>query len=380
MSLTSNRTNLTLSNETAMGLQNLPVCVLPPDSTTEKISKVFAYCVILLGSLFGNIFIIIIVYKHRDLRKTVNYFIVNMALSDLFSSLIMIPVVMTEFLTDLGHWRVGGILGLILCKLYFFVARVSLLVSSQSLVWIAIDRFVAIVFPIRLGLISSKIRTIAIVSTWIFASLLNFPNVIISRLVQNDNYTTCSDIRTVFADNKARKAYHLLQITFSLCVPLFLISVLYIAIAIALKRQSKALVDITPNIQRHSLKKRKQGIQMAVAIVVLFYICVIPFTSFIFVPDTHWRSSCAFKRVFVFLAVFMLLSSSMVNPIICLSFVESYRRGLRSILCPCTRLRHNNMAKRQQITLQKTNVLPGERCRRTSKDRENGEGFLETVL
>ena len=90
-----------------------------------------------------------------------------MAVSDLLFPLVVIPDQITKIITESWHWHVSGSLGATFCKLYIFTSSVSLLVSVQSLVWIAIDRFVAVVFPIKLGLISSKIRTIAIVSTWV---------------------------------------------------------------------------------------------------------------------------------------------------------------------------------------------------------------------
>ena len=387
MSFTSNTTILSVTNETAIGEQNVMCSTI--HSSAEKISKLCAYSVILLGSLFGNIFIIIIVYKHRDLQKTVNYFIVNMAVSDFLSSLIVIPVIITTLLADPSrYWRVSGTLGLIFCKLFHFVGPASFLVSSQSLVWIAIDRFVAIVLPIKLGLISNKIRTIAIVSTWIFGVLLNFPNLIMSRLVQYGSYTTCYDIGSVLTGNKAITAYIWLHITLYFFVPLFFISVLYIAMAISIKKQSKALLDTTPNVQRHSaLKKRRQAIQMAVVTVVLFYICVIPptLTNSITYSNTHWKPSCALQRLLTFLSPLMLYSSFIVNPIICLWFVESYRRGLRNILCSCSRKwnnsvmrkRSNKIVKREQITLKKMNAPLAENCPRTSKKTEN---FLEETL
>ena len=115
-----------------------------------------AYC------LFGNVFIIIIVYRNRALRKTIDYFIVNsnLAFSDLFFPLIVLPVKVTEWVTESLHWHVDGMLGSIFYKLFYFASSVSLLVSAQSLVWIAIDRFVTVVSPIKLGLITRKIRTI----------------------------------------------------------------------------------------------------------------------------------------------------------------------------------------------------------------------------
>ncbi|XP_078353547.1 growth hormone secretagogue receptor type 1-like [Oculina patagonica] len=380
MSLTFNTTILRISIGTALGQQNLSC--LSPGSTAEMITKLCAYCVLLLGSFFGNTCIIIIVYKHRDLRKTVNYFIVNMAVSDLLFLLIVIPVQIVGLVTDSRHWSVRGILGSIFCKIFNFVNPACVLVSTQSLVWIAIDRFVAVVFPMKRGLISTKIRVMAILSTWIIAGALNFPKLIYFGLVQHGNKTYCTNTGSVFTNQEAISAYYWLQWTFFAIAPLLIITILYSAIAIVLKSQSKALADTAPNVQSHSLKKRRQAIQMAVVIVVLFYICVIPqVVWFRILPDLNWTPPCAFLRLFSFMVGFMLYLSSTVNPIICLSFVERYRRGLRNIFCrPCSRRREVKNAKREQITLKGIKNLAEENFRGTFKDTENEEETLNTAL
>ena len=67
-------------NESTLG-QHQPNSIFIA-STTTKMSKILLCCFVLLVRLWGNIFIIIIVYKHRDLHKTVNYFNVKMAVSN----------------------------------------------------------------------------------------------------------------------------------------------------------------------------------------------------------------------------------------------------------------------------------------------------------
>ena len=185
MAYKNNTTIQLTGNETALGEPNLPCGLHVSHLTAERFSFILLYCVNLMGSFFGNIFIVIIVYKHRELRKTINYFIVNMALSDLIFPLIVIPVNVIGLANKSWHWPVSGIFGSIFCKLFHFSSAVTLHVSTQSLVWIAIDRFVAVVFPIKLGLISPKTRTAAIVSTWMFAGLFNSPSLII--VVVHDN-------------------------------------------------------------------------------------------------------------------------------------------------------------------------------------------------
>ena len=379
MSLRNNTTITVAGSESTFGHQN-GTCV-SVDSNAARISKLCACCFILLGSFFGNIFIIIIVYKRRDLRKTINYFIVNMAVSDLLFPLVVIPDQVTQLVTDSWHWRVSGILGSTFCKLYSFTISVSLFVSVQSLVWIAIDRFVAVVFPIKVGLISSKIRTIVIVSTWFLACVFYFPSLVSSGLAEYRNNTLCSLVNkeSIFPNKGAFQGYYWLHVTIRLLAPLFVVTVLYIAIVISLKRRSKALMNVTQYERHHSVKKRRQATKMAVVILVLFYICVIPYTVLSFV--NYLRPSCAYQISFTFIAVCMFLSSSVVNPIICLSFVESYRRGLKSIVCCFCRMQDNKSARQERITLKGMRNLPqGGNCQRTSKDADNfQETFADTV-
>ena len=355
------------------------------ESPAEKMFKIFVYFVILLGSLFGNIFIIIIFYKHRDLHKTVNYFIVNMAVSDLVFPLLLLPVEITAMVTADGSWRwyVSGVLGSITCKFITFATKVTILVSTQSLVWIAIDRFVAVVFPIRLGLISSKTRITAIASTWILAATFNFPFLMAAKLRVQRNNTFCETdvkMKSFFPSNEAFMAYLWLQLTFYSFAPVSLLTILYASIAVALKAQSKALANLGTNMQQNYFKKRKRAIRLSFVTMVCICICVSPMISLRLFHANYWQPRCAFLRVLTPLAGIFIYSEAIVNPVICLSFVESYRRGLRNILCSSCRNQNNVMAKREKLTLKEMKTLSGENYRRTSKETRKCEETLDTVL
>ena len=79
-----------LSNETHFH-ENLR-CDFPTSSIAVQVSKILAYAVILIFGLLGNAFVIVIVYKRQELRNTINYFIVNMAVSDFVFPLTTIPL------------------------------------------------------------------------------------------------------------------------------------------------------------------------------------------------------------------------------------------------------------------------------------------------
>lgn len=305
-----------------------------------------------------------------------------MAVSDLIFPLMALPVQLGKLEADSQHWPIDGILGLMFCKLLYFASLVSIHVSAQSLVWMAVDRFVAVVFPLKLGLISKKIRTIAIVSTWIFAGFFNSPSLIVAELVVIGNDTVCREMNyseSMFSDQEANVTYAWLQLTFLYIGPLFFITILYSAIAVALKRKNNALANTAPDVKRNPMRNRRQAMLMAVVIVVLYYVCVTPHTLLHFLP--YWRTSCAFQRKLLFMASFTIYLSSAVNPTICLTFVRSYRRGLRNVLCPCGRITDKKITKpRGQITLKKTKNLMDRNRPRHFKDTENDKDILDTVL
>ena len=128
-----------------------------------KIGNTIAYCLIIFVALAGNIFIGIIVYKSKIMRNTINFLIANMAMSALMFPTFLIPHKLTALYV--GTWLISGPLGQALCKLVYFLKFVSSSVSTQSLVLIAVDRFGAVVCPLRSPLISSKLCPFFIIAT-----------------------------------------------------------------------------------------------------------------------------------------------------------------------------------------------------------------------
>ena len=103
-------------------------------------------------------------------------------MSDLLFPNLVIPSLVLLLYTD--FWLIGGSLGLAFCKLKAFVPDVSTAVSIQSLVLIAVDRFGAVVFPLRSPLISSKLCPFFILATWIVALAVNSTEFFVLKLFE----------------------------------------------------------------------------------------------------------------------------------------------------------------------------------------------------
>ena len=152
------------------------------NSTAERIWKSFAYCLFFVVSLAGNCFIGAIVYKEKPIRKTINFSVANMAMSDLIHPIFVLPQMLTELHVD--SWLVRGRLGQTLCKLVFLLEFVSAAVSVQTMVLILVDRFGAVVFPLRSPLFSSKLCYLFTLATLVFSTAVFFPSFFIADFVQ----------------------------------------------------------------------------------------------------------------------------------------------------------------------------------------------------
>ena len=161
------------------------------------------------SSLFaGNTVIGIIVYKKKSMRKPINFFIVNMAMSDLLFPIFVIPPLILMLYTD--SWLIGGSLGQALCKLKEFIPDVSSAVSIQSLVLIAVDRFGAVVFPLRSPLISSKLCLFFILATWIVAIAVNSTELFVLKQVEYPGKLVCErHWNEVFGEFSAPENYYM---------------------------------------------------------------------------------------------------------------------------------------------------------------------------
>ena len=161
--------------------------------------------------------------------------IANMAMSDLLYPMFLFPVLLAK--VHAGSWLIGGTLGQALCKLHVFLSDISSLVSIQSLVLITVDRFVAVVFPLRSTLISRKLCMFFIAATWIVAMAVHSPYLVAFKLVEYQERRICKGLwKEAFGGNTYRN-YLLAGAIVFFYTPFVLLVILYSFIMIKLKKQ-----------------------------------------------------------------------------------------------------------------------------------------------
>ena len=295
----------------------------------SEVLKLTALSLILVVSLVGNSLIVLIVYKTSALRKPVNILIANMAMSDLLFPIFFFPVRLADL--DVGSWLIGGTLGQVLCKIHHFLADVSTLISVQSLVLITVDRFVAVVVPLRSPLITRKLCPFFIVATWIVAAAVHSSYLVAYKLVKHPERQICKGLwgEVTFAN------FSLAVFVVFLYIPFVLVVILYSIILIKLKMQAHP-GEQSANAEEQRNRRNKNVLKMATAIMVVFFICWIPFSSnFIIVsfsaPDSLIFTSCSFY-LYLNVTLFMAYANCAINPIICLILSSNYRQALKRLV------------------------------------------------
>lgn len=309
------------------------LCSSNLNTTTYKIYTTAFYSLIFFFSLVGNSLIGIIVYKTRTLRKPINFLIVNMAMSDILYPLFLIPRRISDL--HLNSWLIRGGFGEALCKLGPFLTDVSLIVSVESLVLVAVDRFGAVMFPLRPTLITSKRCLLLIVLTWIVALAVISPDLVVYSLDVDQGEVVCHRNWDSVGDSTSWARYVFAMNVVFIYIPMAILIILYSSMLLKLTSRKTPGEELTVS-ERKREKRNRNVWKLTIAIVVLFIVSWIPWSiNFLVVIFTKDPLPCGF---FIYWKITQLVTNlhCAINPCICLAFSGNYRQAFKKLF-KCSR-------------------------------------------
>ena len=301
-----------------------------------------------IAAFVGNSLVAIIFLMNTTLGTSTNYFIVNMAISDLVSSLTNWPLSTTEgfFLTK--H-TIGGSMATFLCKLGHYSRAISQAVSVQSLLLIIVDRYVAVVLPLKSIFITGRFRAVLLSFTWMFPLLVGFPYVWTSKIIEKGHQTGC---RTFVSWSKAEQSiFYTVGFLIFYCAPLISIIVFYSRIMKSLRKPTTGGEE-QENIRIRKLHQNRIVMKVFIWIVSAFFICWTPLCLYIVLkkifPTSHFAKDPCMLYAALFFYVFPTLST-VINPIILFVSSTRFSEALKETL-GCFRCKRSQCFKGEHVS------------------------------
>ena len=277
-----------------------------------------------LLSVSGNVLAITTFLKTQNLRTSTNYYITNMAVSDL----LFVPSAWISFVSIFGQT-----VSSLQCILGQYSAHVSYSVSVESLVLITVDRFIATVFPMIVTRITRRIRACLILLTWIGPMAILVPYFWISRVAEEtDGPHICNAHTSSASGPVVTTIYSFLGVVLLYCAPLIVIIILNARIMKSLRRPNPVIQGNDQSNRRH--KQNQRIMKLIITIIAFFFSCWTPFYVFFFIstffPKVLERNTPEIVSSVCF--HFLSFVSTAGNPMILFTFSTNYRQALKNCL------------------------------------------------
>ncbi|VDN11634.1 unnamed protein product [Dibothriocephalus latus] len=336
-----------MTNYTANDInpENFPSC--PFDDQNDLTSVTLRYAVPTLFGIvdvigfIGNLLVIIVILGYASMRNSTNILILSLAFADF--SFIICCVPLTAMVYATASWTLPEFV----CKTYFFLTYFSVYCSIYTLVLMCLDRFLAVVYPLRSRTWrTTKNTSILVAVTWVLIISLTSPifiNAKVLRTVNHNSTTPCTldvcqngwifeyNARNEIVDFSLHRSRIFFGVFFVVgyAFPLVVICSLYSMLLCKLLCGPASKMSKSAEASRGKRKATK----VVIVVVLVFAFCWLPIqVVFMLQNFSGDTDSFAFRMAHVVGNVLAYANSS-VNPILYAFCSESFRRGFAALLC-----------------------------------------------
>ncbi|XP_036965938.1 trace amine-associated receptor 13c-like [Acanthopagrus latus] len=290
-----------------------------PHFETMLIYILLSFIALLTAAL--NLLVIISISHFKQLHTPTNLLLLSLAVSDFFVGLLMFFQIM---LID-GCWLLGDLM----CTLYYVLDFFITSASVGTMVFISVDRYVAICHPLHY---STKItvRGVALGTClcWVCSALYN-------SLIMKDNlkepgkYNSCLGQCVIIIDRVAG----LVDLFLTFISPVTIIVALYIRVFVVAVSQARAMrshiaaVTIQCSVKVTTKKSELKAAGTLGVVIVVFLLCLCPYYCVTLTgQDTMLNASSA---AFV---ICLFYFNSCLNPLIYTFFYPWFRKSVKLIV------------------------------------------------
>nr|BAO01074.1 neuropeptide GPCR A24 [Nilaparvata lugens] len=320
----------------------------------------FLYATMVFVATGGNLIVIWIVLAHKRMRTVTNYFLVNLSIADAMVSTLNVTFNYIYMLNS--DWPFGTLY----CKITQFVAVLSICASVFTLMAISIDRYMAIMHPLRPRM--GRRTTLCIAGAiWVVGTILSLPMLIFfTTVVQDfpngDSRVVCYSEWPDGATNESYQEYlyNLAFMVLTYFLPISSMSFTYIRVGIELWG-SQSIGECTQR-QLENIKSKRRVVKMMIVVVSIFAVCWLPFHAYFIFTSIMPEITNHPSIQDIYLAIYWLaMSNSMYNPIIYCWMNHRFRRGFKQFFscCPFVHLTPDKLLTRREAVTSRYNSCSG---------------------
>ncbi|XP_019900858.1 melatonin receptor type 1B-B isoform X1 [Esox lucius] len=212
--------------------------------------------------VFGNLLVIISVFRNRKLRNSGNMFVVSLAFADLVVAFYPYPLVLYAIFHD--NWSLGNTQ----CMVSGFLMGLSVIGSVFNITGIAVNRYCYICHSFSYGSLYSYRNTLLFVALiWLLTVLAIVPNFFVGSLRYDPRVYSCTFAQT------ASSSYTVAVVVVHFLVPIAVVTFCYLRIwVLVIQVRRKVKTDERPRLKPSDLRN---FVTMFV-VFVLFAICWAP--------------------------------------------------------------------------------------------------------
>lgn len=280
---------------------------------------------LVLASLAGNTLVILTVLLNKPMQTTLNYLLVNLAVADIVFALCAgLRNAVIPYITH-PEGEIGRLV--CVCITDGATAWLGAAVSILSLVYIAVERYFAIVYPLRhRGRFTRKRLILVIAVGWIVSVVANISEFVESKYYDPDLRLCKTNSNRSNTEETLTKVNSLVWLLFAGIVPVSIMVYLYSRVVHQLWFKPVEHLEAS---QKASLRYRKQVTATLVVASVIYAICWIPnLTGYIL---ENW-GLLALAPWLDKTGEVLITFNSCVNPVLYSLRMKTFREHLRDML------------------------------------------------
>lgn len=299
------------------------------------------YGLISLVAVVGNFMVMWIVATSRRMQTVTNFFIANLAVADIIIGLFSIPFQFQAAL--LQRW----VLPEFMCAFCPFVQVLSVNVSIFTLTAIALDRYRAVMSPLKAR--TSKLRakfiicaiwTLALAAALPYALALRVETLVVSSAL-NLTKPFCHEVGI---SRSAWRVYNHALVCLQYFFPLLTICFVYARMGLKLK-ESKSPGNAQGARDAGILKNKRKVIKMLFVIVALFAFCWLPYQLYNLLREVFPQiDRYKYINIIWFVMHWLAMSNSCYNPFIYAIYNERFKREF-ALRCHCGGKRYKQTSR-----------------------------------